>query len=187
LIFLDIQMPEITGIPLSKIINKKTKIIFTTAYPQFALESYDIAAIDYLLKPIDFERFYKACLKIKESTVALNDTKTQFIQDEFFFFKTDGKNNFSKVFLNEILYVESLKNYVAIHLKNEQIITYNTLKYFNENLPESNFIQIHKSYIISIKDIEKTDNENVWINEKELPLGNTYKKPFFERIIEQQL
>jgi len=187
LAFLDIQMPEITGVQLSKIIDKKVKIIFTTAYPQFALESYDISAIDYLLKPIDFERFYKACLKIKESSLILNSIKTPLVKNEFFFFKTDGKNNFSKVFLNDILYIEGLKNYVAIHLKSEQIITYNTLKHFKESLPESKFIQIHKSYIASIKDIDKIDNENVWINGKELPLGNTYRKYFFKKITDTQL
>lgn len=184
LVFLDIQMPEISGIQLSKIINQKTKVIFTTAYPQFAIDSYEVAAIDYLLKPIDFERFYKAVLKIlKKETIV----KNSYQKDDFFFFKTDGKNKFSKVFLNDILYVEGLKNYVSIYLKDERIITYSTLKHINENLPSSNFIQIHKSYIISIKHINKIDNDVVWIHKKELPIGNTYKKLFFEKIANNQL
>ncbi|WP_298319321.1 LytTR family DNA-binding domain-containing protein [uncultured Aquimarina sp.] len=185
LVFLDIQMPEITGIQLSKIIDKKTKIIFTTAYPQFALDSYEVAAIDYLLKPIEFERFYTAISKIKlGNTAKLSiDTTTT---DDFFFFKTDGKNKYAKVFLKNIKYVESLKNYIAIHLQDQQIITYNTLKHFKETLPPSSFIQIHKSYIISIKHIDKIDNDSIWIDKQELPIGNTYRKSFFDTIGDHQ-
>ncbi|MBQ4802346.1 response regulator transcription factor [Aquimarina sp. MMG015] len=186
LVFLDIQMPEITGIQLSKIINKRTKIIFSTAYPQFALDSYEVAALDYLLKPIEFERFYTAVSKIKatnNSDTIINPTNN----DEFFFFKTDGKNKYAKVFLQDIIYIESLKNYIAIHLQDQQIITYNTLKHFKETLPSSNFIQIHKSYIISIKHIDKINNDTIWIQNIELPIGNTYRKSFFETIDNHQL
>ncbi|WP_299253484.1 LytTR family DNA-binding domain-containing protein [uncultured Aquimarina sp.] len=181
LVFLDIQMPEITGIQLSKIIDKKTRIIFTTAYPQFALDSYEVAAIDYLLKPIEFERFYAAVSKIKLSNTSKNSVKNT-TTDDFFFFKTDGKNKSVKVFLKDISYVESLKNYIAIHLCDQQIITYNTLKYFKETLPTSSFIQIHKSYIISIKHIDKIDNDSIWVHNQELPIGNTYRKSFFDTI-----
>ncbi|WP_299897087.1 LytTR family DNA-binding domain-containing protein [uncultured Aquimarina sp.] len=186
LLFMDIQMPEITGIQLSKIITSSTKIIFTTAYPQFALDSYEVAALDYLLKPISFERFYKAVSKIKDQSSPEAISKQQ-NTDEFFFFKTDGKNKYAKVFIKDIMYVESLKNYIAIHLKDEQIITYNTLKHCKEGLPESNFIQIHKSYIISIQHIDKITNDSVWIQNKELPIGNTYRKSFFETIGNHQL
>lgn len=187
LIFLDIQMPEITGIQLSKIINKETKIIFTTAYPQFALESYDVSAIDYLLKPIEFDRFYKAVLKIQPKALDQTQNYKSIQKDEFFFFKTDGKNKFSKVFLKDILYIEGLKNYVSVYLKDQRIITYSTLKSLVESLPKSNFIQIHKSYIISVKHIDKIDNDLVWIHKKELPIGNTYRKLFFEKIVDNQL
>lgn len=185
LIFLDIQMPEITGIQLSKIIHQKTNIIFTTAYPQFALESYEVTATDYLLKPIEFQRFYKAVLKVQEKETTFSITTSK--EEEFFFFKTDGKNKFSKVFLKDILYVEGLKNYVSIYLQNERVITYSTLKNIKENLPASKFIQTHKSYIISIKHIDKIDNDSVWIQKKELPIGNTYKKLFFETINNNKL
>ncbi len=187
LVFLDIQMPEITGIQLSKIINGKTNIIFTTAYPQFAIESYEVSATDYLLKPIEFDRFYKAVLKIQQKNNTDTQKKSIVSKEEFFFFKTDGKNKFSKVFLNDILYIEGLKNYVSIYLKNERIITYSTLKSLKENLPKDNFIQTHKSYIIAIKSIDKIDNDSVWINKKELPIGNTYRKLFFEKITDNQL
>ena len=188
LVFLDVQMPEITGIQLSKIMTKNTKVIFTTAYSEFALESYNVSAIDYLLKPIEFERFYKAVSKLYENTTNSHQ-ETQQHQKEapFFFFKTDGKNKFVKVFLNDILFVEGLKNYVSVQLQDEQIITYNTLKNLRENLPETQFIQIHNSFIISLKHIDKIDNDSVWIGNRQLPIGNTYRKAFFNTITDNQL
>lgn len=178
-VFLDIQMPTITGIQLSKIINDKIAVIFTTAYPQFAIESYDLNAVDYLLKPFEFERFYQAILKVKPNKNKNSKTNT----DEFIFIKTDGKNNFEKVFLKNILYLESLKNYVCIHLLDKQIITYNTLKHFETELPKDDFIKTHKSFIVSIKNIVKTVSHSVtMLNKKNLPIGETYKKDFFKKI-----
>lgn len=185
IVFLDIQMPTITGIQLSKIIKDKVNIIFTTAYPQFALESYELNAVDYLLKPFEFERFYSAVLKVKSSKeIKTNSTTT----NDFVFIKTDGKNNFEKIYTKDILYIESLKNYVSIHLKDKQIITYSTLKHFETELSTTNFVKIHKSYIVSIQSIEKTDSLTVYLyNGKNLPIGETYKKHFFEVINNLQL
>ncbi|WP_281986395.1 LytR/AlgR family response regulator transcription factor [Aquimarina aggregata] len=179
LLFLDIQMPNLTGIQLSKIIDSKIKVIFTTAYPQFALESYDLNAIDYVLKPFDFERFYKAVSKLKPYTEVKH---TESSATNYVFIKTDGKNNLEKVYVDDILYIEGLKNYVAIHLTNKQIITYNTLKHIYETLPNHKFIQIHKSYVVSIAHIDKTSSTTVQIHGNELPLGNTYKTDFFKKI-----
>ncbi|WP_075343217.1 LytR/AlgR family response regulator transcription factor [Tenacibaculum agarivorans] len=178
-IFLDIQMPTITGIQLSKIIKDKIQVIFTTAYPQFALESYELNAVDYLLKPFDFERFYSAVLKVKPKEIQNIQTDT----NEFIFVKTDGKNNFIKVYTKDIIYIESLKNYVSIHLENDEIITYNTLKHFQNELSKKKFIKIHKSYIVALPHILKTDSLTVYLsNSKNLPIGDTYKKDFFETI-----
>ncbi|VXB92333.1 Two component transcriptional regulator, LytTR family [Flavobacterium sp. 9AF] len=185
LVLLDIQMPEISGIQLSKIIKDKTKIIFTTAYSQFALESYDLNAVDYLLKPIAFERFYHAISKLNTSETIKKQASVE-NANEYVFFKTDGKNKFSKVFVKDIKYIEGLKNYVTIHLENEKIITYSTLKNVFELLSKNEFIQIHKSYIIALKHINKIDNDSVWINKKELSIGNTYRKFFFEKISNNQ-
>lgn len=179
LVFLDIQMPTITGIQLSKIIKDKINVIFTTAYPQFAIESYELNAIDYLLKPFEFERFYNAILKTKPNEVLKSVTNS----NEFIFIKTDGKNNFEKVYTNEILYIESLKNYVSIHLKEKEVITYSTLKHFEVELSSKNFAKIHKSFIVAIQHISKTDSLSVYLNNgKNLPIGDTYKKSFFEKI-----
>ena len=181
LVFLDIQMPELTGIQLSKIVRGKTNFIFTTAYPQFALESYELNAIDYLLKPFEFERFYQAILKVKkENKPEENNSLPQ--SDAYIFIKTDGKNNFEKVYIKDIRYIEGLKNYVVIHLKDSEIITNNTLKSIEEYLPKDQFVKTHKSYIISMQHIHKTDSLSVYIDDKALPIGDTYKKDFFNRV-----
>ena len=185
LVFLDVQMPQVTGIQLSKIIKPETQIIFTTAYSEFALESYEVTAVDYLLKPIAFERFYKAALKA-QSKFSISEKQSKTTND-YIFIKTDGKHNFNKVFLDNILCIEGLKNYVSIQLKNEQIITYSTLKHLSERLPKSQFIQIHKSHIIALSHIHKIDNDSVWIGSKQLPIGNTFRKKFFETINKKQL
>ncbi len=184
LMFLDIQMPDLTGIQLSKILKGSTKIIFTTAYPQFALESYELNAIDYLLKPFEFERFYEAVLKLRD--VPKNERDSTPI-GEYLFIKTDGKNNFEKVYLKDILYIESLKNYVAIHLNGKQIITYNTLKHIEAYLPSAEFVKIHRSYIVSLRHIDKTDSLSVYINEACLPIGDTYRSTFFKTITRRKL
>ena len=186
-IFLDIQMPQLTGLQISKIISKDIKVIFTTAYPDFALEGFELNAVDYLLKPIAFERFYQAVSKLNsEPKIEVSSTSNSTVPD-FLFIKTDGKNKFQKVFLNEVLYVESLQNYVCIHTVKQQIITHSSLKNVIESLPEKDFIQIHKSYVVSLQHIESTDNFSVFINGKELPIGATFKEAFFDKIEENKI
>lgn len=186
LVFLDIQMPELTGLQLSKIVKGKTNIIFTTAYPQFALQSYEVDAVDYLLKPFEFERFYEAILKVKELSKTV-EKEIQKESDDFLFIKTDGKNNFEKVYVKDICYIEGLKNYVAIHLVNKQIITNNTLKSIEDFLPSSEFIKTHKSFIVSLRHISTTDSLSVYINNKPIPIGDTYKKELFDMIQQKKL
>jgi DNA-binding LytR/AlgR family response regulator len=186
LVFMDIQMPGLTGVQLSKIVKGKTNIIFTTAYPQFAIQSYEVDAIDYLLKPFEFERFYEAVLKVKNNFLP-EVKELQKEVDDFIFIKTDGKNNFEKVYIKDICYIEGLKNYVAIHLKDKQIITNNTLKNIEDFLPTSEFVKTHKSFIVSLRHISKTDSLCVFINEKCIPIGDTYKKELFDIIQQRKL
>ncbi|MRX41082.1 response regulator [Flavobacterium sp. LC2016-23] len=183
-LFLDIQMPQLTGLQLSRIISKDIKVIFTTAYPDFALEGFELNAVDYLLKPIAFERFYQAVSKLNTELKTEDVTSNS---SDFIFIKTDGKNKFQKLFLDEILYIESLQNYVCIHTVKQQIITHSSLKNVIESLPEKNFIQIHKSYVVAFKQIESTDSFSVFINAKELPIGATFKDAFFERIDQNKI
>ena len=187
-LFLDIQMPDLTGIQLSALVKDKTKVIFTTAYSQFAVEGFELNAVDYLLKPIAFNRFITAVEKAK-NMVNLTDNNSipTTTDNDYFFIKTDGKNKFKRVAIADIFYLESIKNYVVIHTRAEQVVTYNTLKYFEENLPQQLFAKIHKSFVIALGKIEKTDNNEVWVLQKSLPLGDTYKNDFFEKIIKRKL
>lgn len=186
IVFLDIQMPDLTGIQLSKLIDEDVNIIFTTAYPQFAVEGFELNAVDYLLKPIAFPRFIEAVERVKKKKSSVKET-SNLNNEEYFFVKTDGKNKFRKVKLSDILFAESIKNYVIIHTEAEQLVTYNTLKNIQESLPQTKFIKIHKSYIVALDKVEKTDNYEVWINGKDLPLGDTYKSEFFKRIHDKKL
>ena len=182
ILFLDIQMPELTGIQLSTLLKGKVNIVFTTAYAQFALEGFELNVMDYLLKPISFDRFIKAVEKVKNQIQPDESKGSSMEDDDFFFVKTDGKNRFKKIWLSEIFYLESIKNYVVLHTKTEQITTYNTLKYYEENLPENQFVKIHKSFLVSLNKIEKTDTNSVWVLDQELPLGDTYRNGFFEKV-----
>lgn len=182
ILFLDIQMPELTGIQISTLLKGKVNIIFTTAYTQFALEGYELNVMDYLLKPISFDRFIQAVEKVRCQIQSFEKRDKSAEDDDFFFVKTDGKNRFRKNRLSEIFYFESVKNYVILHTQTEQTMTYNTLKYFEENLPENQFVKIHKSFLVSLDKIEKTDTDSVWVMGKELPLGDTYRNAFFEKI-----
>lgn len=184
LVFLDIQMPDLSGIQLSKIVKDKVQIIFTTAYPQFALEGYALNAVDYLLKPFEFERFYQSVLKVKQKDTLPTDS---IATKEYLFVKTDGKNNYEKVYLTDILYIEGLKNYIAVHLPNKQIITYSTLKHIESVLPSAIFTKIHKSYLVAIPHIQKTDSFHVYIKDTPIPIGETYRKDFFEQINKKKL
>ncbi|PQJ23224.1 LytTR family DNA-binding domain-containing protein [Tenacibaculum sp. SG-28] len=179
LVFMDVQMPNLTGMQLAKLVSDKVDIIFTTAFEKFATESYERNAVDYLLKPFSFERFYQAVNKYKGSIISKkieNQSST-----EFLFIKTDGKNNFERVYIKDIYYLEGIKNYVAIHLNDKQIITYGTLKGIAASLNDD-FVQIHKSYIVALQHVLQTDSLSVTINGSNLPIGDTYKKSFFENV-----
>ncbi len=191
LVFLDIQMPELTGIQFLKIAGNKASYILTTAYSQYALESYDLNVSDYLLKPIAFDRFYKAVEKVRnqhqkqESTtpavpepVATPATAPS-IQD-FIFVKTEHK--IQKIELDDILYIEGLKDYISIFTKNERVITLQNMKKMEETLPKNDFIRVHKSYIIAVDKIESIERSRIAIAGKTIPVGDTYRDAFFKLI-----
>ena len=191
LVFLDIQMPELTGIQFLKIAGNKASYILTTAYSQYALESYDLNVSDYLLKPIAFDRFYKAVEKVRnqhqkqdspvvvvpEPVVA--PAVTTAIQD-FIFVKTEHK--IQKIELDDILYIEGLKDYISIFTKNERVITLQNMKKMEETLPKKDFIRVHKSYIIAVDKIESIERSRIAIAGKTIPVGDTYRDAFFKLI-----
>ncbi|WP_452231728.1 LytR/AlgR family response regulator transcription factor [Lacinutrix sp. MEBiC02595] len=175
LVFLDINMPEISGISFAKSINKDIKIIFTTAYRDYAVEGFELQAVDYLLKPIPFARLLKAVNTYFEvySTTKVDAPKEIEIAD-FMFVRSDRR--MLKVDFEAIRYVESYSDYIKIHLANETIVTRETISAIEAKLPSNTFLRIHRSFIISLHHITSFTNEHVTIKEKALPISRSYKK-----------
>jgi DNA-binding LytR/AlgR family response regulator len=193
LVFLDVQMPDLTGIQFLKIAGNKARYILTTAYPQYALESYDLNVADYLLKPFAFDRFYKAAEKVfkqlEKSEIQVApalDKNTQEIKDtnhsaqDFIFVKTEHK--IQKIELKDILYIEGLKDYISIFTATERIITLQNMKKMEESLPQGQFIRVHKSYIIALDKIACIERSRITIADKTIPIGDTYRDEFFKLI-----
>jgi two-component system LytT family response regulator len=184
LVFLDIQMPNITGLEFAKTIKKDTLIIFTTAYSEYALDSYEVDAIDYLVKPIEFERFQKAVNKaISYHQLLQEDEKENIdtIASEYIFVKSERR--FFKVNFKDILFIEGLKDYVIIQLNDQRIITKMNLKTIHELLPKEIFFRINKSYIANTTHIESFDNNDIFIKNYEIAIGNSYREAFFSEYV----
>ncbi len=191
LLFLDIQMPELTGLSLLKVLQKRPMVVLTTAYSEYALQGYELDVVDYLLKPVTFERFLRAIDKVKQRLEPKIPTpaseKTQPAVDQSFVFVKDG-TKLVKVVFDDILYVEGLKDYVTIHTKNRQkIVSLQRLKTLEEQLPAEKFIRIHNSFIVALKAIDVVHKNNVQIGEALLPIGETYKKTFKDFIEQNRM
>jgi len=175
LIFLDINMPEISGIAFAKSINKNIKIIFTTAYRDYAVEGFDLQAVDYLLKPIPFERLLKAVNRFFEvNTKHLNNESNQLDNNDFIFVRSDRR--MLKITFKDILYIESLSDYIKIHLTETCVVTRETISAIEAKLPQKDFLRIHRSYIVSLAKIQSFTNEEITVNRKALPISRSYKK-----------
>lgn len=172
LIFVDINMPDINGIDLVKSLTKKPMVIFTTAYKKFAYDGFELEAVDYLLKPIDFERFKKAVVKALEFHHYKNPVKG--LQNESLFVRSEYK--LIKIDLGEIEYIESLEDYIKIYIGSARpVLTLMTLKAVLDKLPASQFIRIHRSYIVPLKKIRSVVNKRLLLtSDKELPISDTY-------------
>lgn len=185
LIFLDIQMPGINGIEFARTIPKETFVIFTTAYSEFATDSYEVDAIDYLIKPVKLERFQKAVEKAhiysKLLKVDYADNNIEQVTDDFFFVKADRK--IFKVYFNNILFIQGLKDYVVMHTENQKVITAMNIKTIHDQLPKDMFVRVSKSYIINAKHINSVDNNTVYIGTNEIPIGNIYRDFFFNEFV----
>jgi len=187
LIFLDINMPGINGIEFARSIPKHTLIIFTTAYSEYALDSYEVDAIDYLVKPIDPVKFRKAVDKaITYHLLLMDEEKKSFeaVEDEYIFVKSDRK--YFKVNLKDILFIEGLKDYVIIQMDNQRIITRMNLKGIHDLLPQNIFLRINRSYIVNKNHIESFDNNDVFIKNYEIAIGNFYRDEFFNTFMNKQ-
>ena len=179
LIFIDIQMPELSGLDFIKLTKGRSKFILTTAYKQYALEGYEHNVVDYLLKPISFERFLQAIQKVQDMMIPVmspqeQQPKTISKSEDYVFIKTD--NRMQKVKFAEILFVEGLGNYVTIHTTKGKFITLLNVKDLEENLPSEMFMRVHRSYIISLGKIEFVEGNQIFLDkDTSIPLGETYK------------
>ena len=177
LIFLDINMPEISGLSFAKSINTNIKVIFTTAYREYAVDGFNLQAVDYLLKPISFERLLQAVNKyLGENSSEIIKNPVEIIQDksDFIFVRADRK--MMKINFSEINYIESLSDYIKIHLVDKTVVTRETITNIEAKLPQKDFLRIHRSYIVSIAKIDSFTNEFIEIKKKALPISRSYKK-----------
>jgi DNA-binding LytR/AlgR family response regulator len=186
IMFLDINMPEISGLEFLKTLRNSPLVIFTTAYPQYALESYELDALDYLVKPIRIERFLKAVNKAESHLNLMRKellrNEIEAFEEEFIFIKADRK--FFKIFFRNILYIEGLKDYVVIYSQDSKIITSMNVKAISAQLPAKYFARVSKSYIVNVSHITSFDSELVYINKVEIPLGQIYKDEFLRQYVD---
>ena len=186
LMFMDIQMPQITGIEFLKTLKHPPKVIITTAFREYALESFDLDVVDYLLKPITFGRFLKSVNKFyqvtqEEPQSVLPASQGASQNEEAFIYVKENKKVI-KVFLNEIVYVEGLSEYVQIYTGKKKIITKTSMTNMEEKLPEAGFIRIHKSFIVALSKIEAFTTSCIEVHGKELPIGRSYKNSVLEML-----
>ena len=180
LIFLDIKMPDISGIEFFKSLPYKPEVVFTTAYSEFALDGFELKAIDYLLKPVSFEKFVTACNRVKDY---LETKNYQPRSRDYFFINVAYKLH--KIFYNDILYLEGLKDYTKIYLSScsAPLLVLHSLKYFEELLPDPEFIRIHRSYIVPIRMLNTISRKSVTIGKKTLPVSDNYRDKLLSAIV----
>lgn len=181
LLFLDIEMPYMTGIELLNSLSNPPKVIITSAYAEYAIKGYDLEVSDYLLKPISFERFLKAVNKVYDLLIS---SQTPVVQD-YLFVKTNLK--LEKIRFNDMRFIEGVENYVAIYTSDGKIITHTTLRTILQKLPPERFVQVHKSYLVNIDKIDSIKGNLLGIGKNKIPLSRTYKEAALEIILKNKL
>ncbi|MDQ6764314.1 MAG: LytTR family DNA-binding domain-containing protein [Bacteroidota bacterium] len=179
LIFLDIQMPRLNGIDFIKNSASLPSVIFTTAYPEHAIEGYELDILDYLLKPISFNRFLKSALKARDF-IGLKNRKEVAVIKDFFFIKCNQK--IEKIKMNDVLYIEGMSNYVIVHTLQKKYISYLTSRSIEEQLPHELFVRIHKSFLVAVNSIETIDGNEIKIGNFTLPISKSYKENIMNSI-----
>ncbi|WP_353721276.1 LytTR family DNA-binding domain-containing protein [Dyadobacter sp. 676] len=185
LIFLDIQMPKMSGIDFLKIGRNPPMVVITTAYPSYALEGFQLDVMDYLLKPVTFERFFKSASKARDYHKLLTRSATPKSDEDYFFIKCGSK--YEKILFDEILYIEGLQNYVTIHTGKGKYITLLNLKHLEQNLDSRHFIRVHKSFIVSIGKIEGIDGNEIFIRPHRIPISRNYREQVIEHVVNRRL
>lgn len=176
LVFLDIQMPELTGVEFMQLLQNQVDVVIISAYDEYALDGFQYEATDYLLKPVSFDRFVKAVQKV----VNKQPKDISLVQNEFIFIRTDKR--IVRINLSEILFIEALRNYVAIQTVSQKILTLQNLRGIEDILPPQKFIRVHKSFITAIDKIDSVERQRIFIGAHTIPIGDTYVKQFFEAI-----
>lgn len=184
LVFLDIQMPELSGLQLIKIIGKQRLFILTTAYPDYALEGFEHDVVDYLLKPISFDRFYRSAekaLKLAQLQPQPTTLATAVSAPiDYLFVKTEHR--IQRVLLRELLYAESLQNYVSLQTTEGRIMTLQTLSAIEEQLPRATFCRVHRSYLVNLRHITSVEKSRIFLGETVIPIGDKYRDAFFQAL-----
>jgi DNA-binding LytR/AlgR family response regulator len=184
LLFLDIQMPKMNGLELLKALHTRPKVILTTAYREYAVEGFDLDVFDYLVKPISQERFLKAISKylhFQEITKPAIMPYSAAYDAAYLFLKVEKEQK--KVFLNEILYIEGLKDYIKVYTTQGRFVVYERLGYMEAKLPESKFTRVHKSFLVALDKVDNYNNDFLKIGTQEIPIGKIYKQSFLNKII----
>lgn len=179
IVFLDVEMPEMSGIDLLKVLEDLPQIIMTTSRPNYAVEAFEYSVTDYLVKPIEYARFLKAVRKAEDNIKAADVTTVENSKDEVFI-KTDGK--LVKLKYSDIFFVEALSDYVIINTEKRKYIIHSTMKGLEKKLPETDFIRVHRSYIVNINKINTIEDLNVVMPSKSIPIGASYKSRFMKRL-----
>ncbi len=185
LIFLDIQMPMMNGIDFLKSNKSLPPVIFTTAYPSYALEGYQLDVLDYLLKPITLDRFYQAAIKARDYLALMTQKQKQAAENDYFFVKCDNK--YEKIFLNEVLFIQAQQNYVVIYTEQDKYMTLLNLKSVSENLPSDQFVKTHKSFIVAKKHVQSIDNSEALISKHRVPISRTYREEAMKKLLGERL
>jgi two-component system, LytTR family, response regulator len=190
LIFLDIQMPKMNGLDFLKIVQKPPMVIITTAFPSYALEGFQLNVMDYLLKPITFDRFFKSVNKAKDyynlvAKSAGNETAESEVAADYFFIKCGSK--YEKIFFADILYAEGMQNYVTIYTTKGKYMTLLYLKNLEENLDKQSFIRVHKSFIVAVGKIEGIEGNEIFIQSYKVPISRNYKEQVIQQVVANKL
>ena len=187
LVFLDIELPSINGVAFLRSLEDPPLVIFITAYPEYALEGYELNVVDYLLKPVAFARFFKAVNKareILESKMPSNQTANILQQDHFF---VKENSRFTRIRYDEVLYIEALQNYVSIHLEQKKILSYITLTMMEKELPASLFMRVHKSFIVALSRVSVIDGNKLLIGNDRIPFSRSIKEELRQKLLQHKL
>ncbi|SIT95247.1 LytR/AlgR family response regulator transcription factor [Pontibacter indicus] len=181
IVFADVEMPQLSGVKLAELLAPHTRVVFTTAYSGFALDAFDRDAVDYLLKPILYERFLVSVTRIRERRNALSPFSGK--EEAYCYVKGDSRGKLVRVVLSHIQYIQAMQNYLILHLRDKKVITYLTLQELEERLPAGAFTRVHKSFIVPYAKVHTVEGNQVILeNQDVVPLGPSYREPFLQNV-----